>query len=239
MGKVPDVVLFGALSKATEMVPGLEHGVYMGSSMNAVSGDDILSAAMLPFVNAIATVGGFSAKAILSRATDRVNPPTEDDLYKAGKQLIPGIFQGYWDKRFMYPGSNVVPSTSGLEGTVTREPEDWNSLNWMGRRSITEYKEGLTNRIIKNDEKMIKDSVKNLVSSATDIAMGMPNDQSIETLRSRAVHFGINADDFDSMVVKELENRRYSQKYKEAQIQTIPGLRQQQQRRELNNGNTR
>src|SRR4030095_11998210 len=102
--KAPDWLTFGSLSAATKNVPGFERGVYMGSSMNAVGLDDITSTALAPFVMAMGSAVGTSAQYLLSEATDKVNPPSADDMYKSQKQLTPGIFQPWIDRfHYMHP----------------------------------------------------------------------------------------------------------------------------------------
>jgi hypothetical protein len=230
---IPDWMTFGALSSATKVIPGLENGVYLGSSMNAVGSGDMFSAAMLPFVQAIGAVAGVTSKTIASMLTDQINSPPQSDIYKAGKQLLPGITQPYYEKHFMFPGSNTAPKSSSLEGGYDREPADWNALQFVGRRSLKETRESLINRTISSNEKTINDNVKDLVSAAVDKAMGRGGPNDIGTLKSRAIQLGVTSDDFDQAVKKEMDTQMYSVKTREAGIHTLAGERQRIERQKM------
>ncbi len=105
------------LSSATKTIPGLEHGTYIGSSLNAVGADDAFASALSPFLGAIGSVLGVSTSWLLSQAGASNNPPAAGDYYKAQKQLTPGILQPYLDRHlYMKEGTQVAPQSSSLQG---------------------------------------------------------------------------------------------------------------------------
>lgn len=237
-GGFPDAFTFGVLSASTKGLPGVEHGVSLGSSMNAVGMDDTFSSALLPFVNAIATTLGLTAEKALALITDNAVIPSDVRLYKAGKQLVPGILQGYWDKWFMEEGSNVAPKTSNLaEGGYEREQSDWNAINWFGRRSLVEQKESGVNRIISLSAQQRDAGVKKLVEAATNHTLGLPNGIDPVQARARAIQIMDNdpefGDKFDQMVANARANRLIPERRKEANMDTAEGAKRRSERKQL------
>ncbi len=228
---VPDWVTFGALSAGTKAVPGLEHGTYVGSSLNAVGADDAFTAALPPFVGALGAAIGYEGQYLLS-LTGAVKPPAAQDYYKSQKQLTPGILQPYFDRNlYMKEGNEVAPQSSSLEGGVKREASDWASLYVVGKRSLSEVKESTENRINAQNEEQIKKSKKGLISLGVDNAMGMNKSISMDELRHRAAKYGMDADSFNKEVASGMQNRMLSQRYQEVQRRTLEGEKLRQQRK--------
>ncbi len=230
---VKDIYTTGAVSEVTKYVPGWEHGAYLGGSMNAVGTDDAFSAAIAPFLTALGTAVGLTGQEALSMITDKVPEPSAKSYYQAGKQLVPKILQGRYEKLFMAPGSQVAPKTSTLEGGYEREQSDWNALNFGMGRSLTEVKESTINRINAKKEQGDKEYIKTLVDLAVDKSMGIYHKTSMDEIRTNAAKQGIGPDKFNKMVVDGKMSRILSERYKSATSRTLEGQKLQRERDEM------
>lgn len=228
-----DAFIYGGVSSATKFVPGLDRGVYMGSSMNAVGADDVFSAAIAPFLHAIASVLGLSLKEAASYIDSDILPPSQKDYYRAQKQLTPGIVQPWLDRHYMAPGSDVAPQTSSLQGGVVREPSDWAALYLGGRRSLGEAVESTKNRIQKQNEQQITKTIKQLVDLAVDRIVTGTGGLPLEVAASRAAALGMSRKQFVNAVNAGRESRIYSAQTKEQLKKNIEGKRLQLERSEL------
>ena len=229
---VPDFMTYGALSNLSKAVPGLEDGVNFSGSMAAVGIDDITSVAMFPFINAMASVVGYEAHDLLSRLTDKVNPPGNAGLFKAGSQLIPGIFKEHFENQFK-DRSNIAIDQK-LQGYVSRSEASRNAMNFVGRQSMTEATDRAAEWTRKNTDLMIQSTLKTLTGLAADRA-STPNYSGppLSVLQQRAGELGVSSEDFLKGVVEVINNRRTTVRYREAQQSTINAVRGQKERYEM------
>jgi hypothetical protein len=228
-----DAVVYGALSSWTKNIPGLESGVYVGSSLNAVGGDDVFSSAIVPFVGALASVVGLGAREAMSQINDSILPPTKSDWHKPVKQLLPGIFHAPYEKSLMYPGSDVAPKSANLSGGVERNQSDWNALIISGGRGLRETRESAENRIVAQKEKARKETVKDVIEMGVDHAMGLKTTWSYVKIAKRAQELGVPYEDFIKKVVEGREKRLVSQRLQDLRKRTYEGIQEQQDIRDM------
>jgi hypothetical protein len=229
---VPDFITYGALSNATKAIPGLEDGVNFSGSMAAVGVPDLFNMAMIPFVEAMAAAVGYPAHMLLSKLTDKVNPPNSAEAFKAGSQVIPGIFKPYWENQFKdNPG---VAIDQHLQGYVPRSESSLNAMKFVGRQSMTEATDRAAEWTRKNTDMMIQASLKTLTGLAADRATA-PGYQGppLSVLQQRAGELGVSSDDFLKGVVEVINNRRTTVRSREAQQSTINAVRGQKERYEM------
>lgn len=238
----PDWLTFGALSSATTGLPGAQHGVYIGSSMNAVGADDTFTAAILPFVTAIASAAGLTVEAAMAALTGKEVFPDAGAMYKAGRQLLPGAAQYFLDKKFMKPGTDVVPKSSDLySGGYKRDVEDWDTLFWWGKRSMNESKETTVSRTISQNEQQLKKSTTKLVNAAVnhildagpDVAKLPPKQAKARAIQLNGKYDPEFGDKFDEMVRNAIEDRLISQRTKDYKTETPASKRAQDERRKM------
>ncbi len=228
--KVPDAVTYGVISELTKHVPGLSEGVNMGGSMNAVGVDDLWQAAMVPYVEAMATVVGLSAQTIGAKLfSDSINPPTSAELFKAGKQIVPGIAHKYLEDA-VKTNPNVGINTQGYGDTTRTEAGDL-SLMLTGKKSVTETKEGSINFALKQGNQQVTKEITNLVKLAADYSEN--KDVNIQAVRKRAMDLGQTVEEFSDKVVDEIMKRRTTTRQRESEKSTIKAQRSQYERREM------
>lgn len=216
MKVAPNWMTFGLLSSATRAVPGLEEGVYFGSSMNAPGFD--LEVPLASFVTDIAALGTAGIHAAgHAIAPDKVNPVSMGDVYKPMRSLAPGLLRGPIES-IMTPKRDVALSQSG-EGYVNRTEAGWNSLNWLGRTSIDENQRRAIEQAVKSMTLSKKANNKEIVSQMVDILDGIPTQADASELTRRALdpnEGGYDGESFNKAVFEEYEKRRTTVKQRDA-----------------------
>ncbi len=212
----PDWMAYGAASALTRYIPGLEEGAYVGPAGAAIGVDDLASSAMIPFVSAIASLAGISTQAVISLFSDSP-PPSMKDVYKSTKQLLPGMLQGHADAMFQPEDSDVVFSSTSLDGLIERTKAGRNSIDFVGRLSIDEAKSRQREQSVSRTEAGIKRQVASMVQSGADIATGLPSTWTMDDLLQRATgKFGLQDQEFKQLIVDEINDRRTTKRYKDA-----------------------
>ncbi len=221
---------YGMLSAATKQ-PGLEEGVNLGGSMNAVGADDLYQAAMVPFLAAMATVVAIPARALLSSLMpETVYPVGSADAARALKQVAPSM-AAPWIEKLTQSNENVGMASSG-EGDTRRTEAGQRSYYATGKKSVTESKEGTRNYIIKQENQQAQAEIKSLVGWAADYAENN-RDVNIESIRRRATQLGLSASEFDEKVVDAIIKRRTTTRQREAEKSTSRANRSQRERSEM------
>ncbi len=232
--KVPDALTYGVIANTTKYIPGLSEGVNLSSSMNAVGADDVFQAAMVPFITALGTGVGIAGREILHKMMpDTIDPVGSSTMYKAAKQVVPGIFHKYLEDQFK-TNSNVGIDVHGV-GDTTRTKAGDLSLMLTGKKSITETKEATENYTIKQSAMQVQTELKNLAELGADYAENIRKDIDINQINKRAAQLGATADEFSKSVVDAINKRRTTTRFREAESSTNKATRSQRERDEMGN----
>lgn len=215
----PDAIVFGGASELTRHLPGLKEGVYVGPSGAAIGLDDLTSAAMFPFINALASMTGLTYKQVQSMLAGSA-PPTHEDVWKAGKQLIPGVLTNEFEQIFKGEGTDVAYTSSGFVGSVNRTPEGKNAIRFGGRMSVDETKRRIIERHVQRKEGLIKKQVADLVSLGASRAEGIRTTWTMDEIYEKAGKLGIEPTEMDEKINAEVMRRRTTAAQRDAEAAT-------------------
>ena len=212
-----DAFTFGALSNATKIIPGLEHGVNLGSSMTASGLDSSLTTALNPFLAAIANLGAIGVKATAHAvAPDSFAGVNIANAWPDLEQLVPQPFKGVLEG-LGQPNPSVAMKTTNYEGYVERQKPDVNSMMLFGRLSVEEAKARALEKSVNQYSEFEKEHLKELVSNAATYAsMGKYTQQDYsDALRQAVNDLDIDPDEFAKMVAEEVTKRVTTAKERE------------------------
>jgi hypothetical protein len=230
-----DGAIFGLPSNALKMVPGLEEGAYIGGSGSAIGLDDLTSSAMAPFLKALFSLGGLTINAAKSTISDAA-PPSLSDVYKAGRQFIPGVFMGHYEKAFQGEGTDVALKSSAVEAATERTKAGERAVMFTGRTSIPEYRRRSVERAVERGSSLEARQRTKLVEQAADLAEGKPTMWTSDKILKRADELGLPPEELSEKVVEEINRRRVPARTRDA-INAAEGnesaLRRMRRREEL------
>jgi hypothetical protein len=222
----PDVVAFGTVGASTKLIPGLDEGINLGPSTGSTGVADIASDPMLNFVVHGAQGAYTGAKYLASKAGVPVRPVTNEDLYAAGRAVLPTApYVKSLPERLLKPddGPDVAWKSSNQEANVERTESGQRIFDWTGSPSIEENKRAAAERFKDRTTKVLDDNLKAYVRSAADELDNRTSSITYAEARQRAVDQGTTPDEFEKLVNEEYMKRRLTAKQRDASKFTNQG----------------
>ncbi|MHB8603483.1 MAG: hypothetical protein ACYC9R_12690 [Nitrosotalea sp.] len=211
---LPDWMMYGMPSELTKLaIPG---GINISGSMGAPEPSTVVDSPLVDFVKSIVGVGGAAFEDALYKLGMRYAPAPANDYYSAGKRLMPSILRGQYEELFKgdQGGQEVGYKSGSLEGYVERDANDKMAYDLTGKYSIPESRRRAAERQIQINDKVVTDSVKELVSVATDSAMNINSKMTADEAYKAALQIdpSILYPQFYKMVTDEMFKRMTSVK---------------------------
>jgi hypothetical protein len=165
-------------------------------------------------------------KYLASKAGVPVRPVTNEDLYAAGRAVLPTApYVKSLPERLLKPddGPDVAWKSSNQEANVERTESGQRIFDWTGSPSIEENKRAAAERFKDRTTKVLDDNLKAYVRSAADELDNRPSSISYAEARQRAVDQGTTPDEFEKLVNEEYMKRRLTAKQRDASKFTNQG----------------
>lgn len=231
---MPVWAMLGMVSNGLSKIPGLGHGVYLGSSLGAPEVDQGLFGPMYEWLGALAQTVGLGAQAAIHTfAPNQAGPVTTEDIYKASQPIVPGVLGWIRDHWVMPEGSDVVPGFEGSQGAYRRDSSDWNSLMWFGRRSNTEVIGESINASMNRKNQLLDKFVNKQIQSAGDAVARTPSQDNFNNAMKAALDtHRIDDQEFWDRVNKNVVDRHLVPIQRDAVLETLRGYQMRQMRRE-------
>ena len=198
-----DFMMFGAGSSATKLIPGLEHGADIGSSVAAPELRGLVNFRQVKgAMDLITDTFGGVAKILMNKEL------TDSEKYKALKAITPSRFHGFLEVAFQQSDRVAANPENRMRGSVRRSEADRRAREWTNRRSLQEEREAIVSYDLQTEQRSRNEIKGDLVELAVD-QLNRRGEIDPDLMR-KAMEAGYKPKDFRDRVRTLLQERQRS-----------------------------